>query len=189
MYATLGSAILAGILNMVWCKVNILKPLAKPIDGGLKLADGKRLFGEHKTWKGVVGYVLLNSLSMLLFGLLFQALNWNDYSFIYQNHANTPLFNLLIGALIGLVYAVFELPNSFIKRRLNIKPGKTASGWKRVLFVFLDQADSIFGLCLVVCIFYHMTPLFYFVYVLVGAVTHIVINMLLYFAHLRKNMF
>ena len=189
MYATLGSAILAGILNMAWCKANFLKPLQKPLDAGKKYHDGKRIFGDNKTWKGLVGYILLNSFSMVLFGAIFQALNWNQYSFIYQNHANTPLFNLWVGALIGLVYALFELPNSFLKRRLGIKPGKTAKGWLRAFFVFLDQADSIFGLCLVVCIFYAMSPLLYLAYVLVGAATHILINILLYFAHLRKNMF
>ena len=189
MYATLLSAIFAGIFNMVWCKTRFLKKLQKPIDSGKNFKDGKRIFGDNKTWKGLLGYVVLNSLMMLVLGIFFSILNWNDYSFIYQNHANTPVFNISVGALLGLVYAVFELPNSFLKRRLGIKPGKTAKGWKRVFFVFLDQADSIFGLCLVICIFYHMSAIFYFSYVLVGTFTHIVLNMLLYFAHLRKNMF
>ena len=189
MYATLGSAILAGILNMAWCKADILKALQKPIDAGKNFTDGRRIFGDNKTWKGLLGYILLNSLSMVIFGLIFNALNWNQYSFIYQNYANTFPFNLGVGALIGLAYALFELPNSFLKRRLGIKPGKTAKGWWRGFFVFLDQADSIFGLCLVVCIFYPMSLALYFAYVLVGAATHILINILLYFAHLRKNMF
>ena len=189
MYATLGSAILAGILNMAWCKADILKPLQKPIDAGKNFRDKCRIFGDNKTWKGLVGYILLNSLSMVIFGLIFNALNWNQYSFIYQNHDNNLLFNLGVGALIGLTYALFELPNSFLKRRLGIKPGKTANGWWRAFFVFLDQADSIFGLCLVVCLFYPMSLGLYFAYVLIGAATHILINIILYFAHLRKNMF
>ena len=188
-HATLGSAILAGILNMIWCKANFLKPLQKPIDFSKKFKDGKRIFGDNKTWKGFLGYILLNSLSMLALGFLFNACNWNDFSYIWQNHANEPIFNLWCGALIGLAYAAFELPNSFLKRRLDIKPGKTANGWKRVLFVILDQADSIFGICLVVCLFYHMSVPFYFLYILIGTTTHIILNMLLYFAHLRKNMF
>ena len=189
MYATLSSAILAGIFNMIWCKADFLKPPQKPIDAGKCLSDKKRIFGDNKTWKGLVGYIFLNSLFMLILGLLFNACNWNEYSYIWQNHANEPVFNLSVGALIGLTYALFELPNSFLKRRLNIKPGKTAEGWKRVFFVILDQADSIFGICLIVGIFYKMSITFYFLYVLVGTVTHIILNMLLYFAHLRKNMF
>ena len=64
------------------------------------------------------------------------------------------LYNILIGFLLGLGYSLFELPNSFIKRRLDIKPGKTTNGFKKMFFIFLDQADSVFGVCLVVCLFY-----------------------------------
>ena len=63
------------------------------------------------------------------------------------------------------------------------------TGIKKVFFVFIDQADSIFGCVLVVCIYYSMSVGFYFAYVLVGAVTHIVINVLLYLSGLRENMF
>ena len=82
MYATLGSAILAGILNMAWCKADILKALQKPIDAGKNFTDGRRIFGDNKTWKGLLGYILLNSLSMVIFGWIFNALNWNQYSFL-----------------------------------------------------------------------------------------------------------
>ena len=188
MYVTLGSAVFAGVVNSVWCKssVNFLK---KPIDAGKNYTDGKRIFGDNKTWKGFVGYIVSNMLFAVLFGLIIDLCHWNQYGFIYQNHANTQLFNLWLGALIGLAYALFELPNSFIKRRLGIKPGKNPKGWQKIFFIFLDQADSVFGVCLVVCLFYPMSISFYLLYVLVGAVTHIIINMLLYCFGLRKNMF
>ena len=98
-------------------------------------------------------------------------------------------YNSIIGLLVGLAYVLFELPNSFIKRRLGIEPGKPAKGVKKVLFIFLDQADSMFGIVLVVACFYSMSVGFYFLYVVAGAVTHIVFNVLLYFARLRKNPF
>ena len=63
------------------------------------------------------------------------------------------------------------------------------SGARKVFFVFLDQADSIFGCALVVWMFYDLGALLYLLFVLVGAVTHIAMNMLLYFAGLRRNMF
>jgi hypothetical protein len=57
---------------------------------------------------------------------------------------------LLWGALVGLGVVVGELPNSFLKRRLDIAPGtrrRTAGG---VALVVLDQADLVPGvwLCL-----------------------------------------
>ncbi len=188
MYATLGSAVLAGIVNSIWCKskVDFLK---KPIDAGKNFFDGRRIFGDNKTWKGLVGYVFFNIIAAVVFGWIFNLFSINQYSYIYQNHTNDFLFNVGLGALIGFVYAVFELPNSFLKRRLDIKPGKSADGWKKVFFTFLDQADSVFGLCLVVCFFHPMSVGFYLLYVLVGSLTHILINILLYFIGLRKNMF
>ena len=107
----------------------------------------------------------------------------------YGKTSNTVLTNLWIGFLLGLFYGIFELPNSFVKRRLGITPGKSLSGLKKAFFVFMDQADSVFGCVLVVCIYAPMTVGFYLLYVAVGAVTHILINMLLYACKLRKNMF
>ena len=189
MYITLLSPIIAGIINSIFCKLNVFSILKKPIDNNIKLKDGKRLFGDNKTWKGLIGYIFLNIVMAVLVGAIYNLCSLNRFSFVYQNHANTPLFNVWLGFLIGLAYALFELPNSFLKRRLGIKPGKSATGWKKVLFTILDQADSIFGICLVVCLFYPMTIWFYLLYVLIGSATHILLNVLLYLAGLRKNMF
>ena len=106
-----------------------------------------------------------------------------------MNNENTILFNLMLGILLGLGYALSELPNSFLKRRLDIEPGKTISGFKKIFFIFLVQADSVFGCTLVVAMFYPMSIVFYLMYVLVGSATHLIMNMLLYFMKLRKNMF
>ena len=189
MYVTLFPLILAGIANMAWCKSGILARTKRPIDGGRCLSDGQRIFGDNKTWKGVIGYILFNTLFALLWGLLCGMAGWERLNFFYVLHDNTPAFNLLIGLLLGLAYSLFELPNSFLKRRLGITPGKSVSGARKVFFVFLDQADSIFGCALVVWMFYDLGALLYLLFVLVGAVTHIAMNMLLYFAGLRRNMF
>ena len=189
MYVTLAPTIFAGIFNMIWVKLPILKSVAKPIDCGKSLKDGHRIFGDNKTWKGIIGYVLLNVLFAVLWGFVCSGETMRSLDFFYINHENTILYNLLIGVLLGLGYSLFELPNSFLKRRLDIKPGKTISGFWKVFFIFLDQADSIFGVALVVWIFYDLGILLYLGFVLVGAATHLILNMLLYFAHLRKNMF
>ena len=75
-----------------------------------------------------------------------------------------------------------------MKRRLDIKPGKTIIGPKKYFFIFLDQADSVFGVALVVWMFYPIGIKVYLLYIIVGAVTHLLINMLLYLLHLRKNL-
>ena len=187
MYMTLLGPILAGVVNSIFCKLNIFKSLKKPLDFNKKI-KGKRIFGDNKTWKGLLGYIFFNIIFMVLVGIIYKALNIEHLNFFYINHKNTLTYNILVGALLGLFYALFELPNSFMKRRLDIKPGKTIKGPKKYFFIFLDQADSVFGVALVVWMFYPIGIKVYLLYILVGAVTHLVINMLLYLLHLRKNL-
>ncbi len=189
MYVTLCPVIIAGVLNMIWCKSKVMKWAKVPMDFGKTLSDNKRIFGDNKTWKGFFGYILLNTICAILWGAVCQAAGIEELNFFYVNNKNTFLFNLLIGILLGLGYALFELPNSFLKRRLGITPGKTISGAWRAFFIILDQADSIFGCALVVWLFYDLGIGLYLLYVLVGAFTHIIFNMLLYFCKLRKNLF
>lgn len=189
MYITLIPTVLAGIFNMIFCKLNIFNNLKKPIDNGKKLRDGKRIFGDNKTWKGLVGYLVLNVIMALIWGVICKCCLLEKYNYFYVNNQNNVLFNLLVGLLLGLGYSLFELPNSFIKRRLDIEPGKTISGLKKIFFIFLDQADSVFGCCLVVWLFYDLGIIKYLLYVLLGAITHVVLNMFLYLLKLRKNMF
>ncbi len=189
MYVTLLPAIIAGILVMVWCKTGLMKSAIKPMDMGKNFRDGKRIFGDNKTWKGFIGYLIFGAVSTVIWGAVCNGTGIDHLNYFYVNHENTFLFNLMIGVLLGLGYALFELPNSFLKRRLDITPGKTTSGGWKVFFVFLDQADSIFGCTLVVWLFYDLGIGLYLLYVLVGAFTHIVMNMLLYVCKLRKNPF
>ena len=189
MYVTLVPVILAGVLNMVWVKLPVMKFAAKPVDFGKNFTDGRRIFGDNKTWKGIIGYVLFNTVFTVLWGVICGAAHIEHLDYFYLGHENTLGFNLLIGVLLGLGYSLFELPNSFLKRRLDIRPGKTVSGFTKVFFIFLDQADSVFGVALVVWIFYDLGILLYLLYVLVGAATHLLLNMMLYFMKLRKNMF
>lgn len=189
-YISLMPVIFTGILNMIWCKMPVLKTLNQPIDKGKSLKDGNRILGSNKTWKGFVGYIIFAVICTVIWGVISKNSSYlSQNNYFYVHHENRVLYNFVIGALLGLAYALFELPNSFIKRRFGIEEGKPANGISKYFFVFLDQADSILGCVLVLCLVYKMTVLAYFGYVLIGAATHIVINILLYFVHLRKNPF
>ena len=122
MYITLSAPIIAGVLNMIWCKSNILKKYNKPMDFNKNFIDGKRIFGENKTWKGFIGYIILNIICSIFLGIIWNIFNLNNMNFFYTNMSNTIYNNLIIGLLLGLGYSIFELPNSFLKRRMNIVP-------------------------------------------------------------------
>lgn len=167
-----------------------MKAINRPIDGGRVLKDGAKVFGDNKTWKGVVSYLITGLLTTTFLGYIASiSQGFQQHNYFYMTHNNTFMYNSLIGLLLGFAYALFELPNSFMKRRIGIEPGVTLNGGLKVLFVFIDQADSIIGCALVVWLFYDIGLVIYLLFIIVGAGTHIVINMLLYMMHLRKNMF
>lgn len=75
----------------------------QPVDGGYRLADGQRLFGDHKTWRGIVAGILLTVPVAWLLGL-------------------PPL----LGALFALFSLLGDLLGSFTKRRRQLAPGARA---------------------------------------------------------------
>lgn len=186
MYVTMLPVILAGIMNMLFVKTSLYARINRPMDGGRTLRDGKRLFGDNKTWAGFFGMVLASALAQLLWG--FACGSFPEMCYIYYRFDNTPPFNLAAGAAMGLAYVLFELPNSFVKRRLDIPSGKTVGGIKGRVFFIVDQVDSLFGVALVYAALYPMPLRQYFLYILLGAATHIAVNSLLYATRIRKNL-
>lgn len=187
LYISLLPVILTGVLTMIWCKTDLLPALAIPIDGGLCLSDGKRLFGKNKTWKGFLGYLVLGMFSAVGWGMICGKFQLEPYNYFYFKHSNTLWFNLQIGFWLGLAYATFELPNSFIKRRFAIKEGKNTKGSKWLFFLLLDQTDSLFGCGLVLWYFYPLGWTGYLAVILLGALTHLGVNEGLYQLKLREN--
>jgi len=92
----------------------------RPIDGGRVLADGHRLFGDGKTWRGLVGGVL----SGILVGLIQWPaaaidpdLSWGPFP-----RGLLPIVVLPIGALLG------DLLGSYVKRRAGREKGARTPG-------------------------------------------------------------
>lgn len=189
---TLIPLILAGTLNMAWCKTSCAKKLMLPLDLGFCLCDGKRIFGANKTLKGFIGMWASGGIAMTVWGFicsLAPALYENSY--IYEIYGNTVAVNLVFGSLYGLAYALFELPNSFIKRHFDIAPGQSYRHGNalKVFFFLLDNSDSAFGCMLVVCLLCGLGIKEYFIGVFFGTLAHAPVNLLLYTLRLRKTMF
>ena len=129
----------------------------KPIDGGKILWDGRRLFGDHKTWRGILLGPLYIGIPIsiaifILFLILWQFIGpafelairydlyviYDDISYMeyYFVGGALPLgFFALILRIIILTYSagIGDLVGSFIKRRLNFKSGGFAP--------IIDQLD------------------------------------------------
>ena len=188
LYLTLMPVILAGIANMIFCKSSLLDSVNQPIDAGRLLGDGRRLFGANKTWKGFWGMVVWGLLAQLIWSFfLARQPDLEKRHLIYAHYPNKLATNFPLGILLGLAYVVFELPNSYLKRRLDISPGKTAKDAWKYPFILLDQIDSLIGILLVLHLYISLDWAQVIGLLLVGTLTHLGVNRLLYLAKLRQN--
>lgn len=106
--------------------------LARPLDGG-RTWRGRRVLGDHKTWRGLLAGVAVGALT-------FAAQRW-----LWQHGFAHRLALLdygacdpwLPGALLGLGAGLGDAVKSFAKRRLDIAPGASWLGF--------DQLDFMLG--------------------------------------------
>ena len=103
------------------------------------------LFGANKRWRGLISLPLAMVASVCLLYLV-ETLIPLEIPISFGD------FNLIeFGLLVGFVFNLAELPNSFIKRRLNIPPGDENSQ----LFYAIDHMDSPFGVLILWYFYYH----------------------------------
>ena len=186
LYITMMPVIISGILNMLFTKTTIYKKYNFPIDGNKTLKDGKRIFGANKTWIGVISMVFFCTLTQVLCGFICKGLNIEYLNYFYNIKPNMLENNILIGLLLGFAYMICELPNSFIKRRIGIAPGKSGEKLFKILFLIIDQMDSMIGVMLILYMFSDINVIQYFIFVIIGAFTHIFVNYILYILKVRK---
>lgn len=187
MYVTALPVIASGILNMIFTKTKLYKRHCSPIDRGKCLSDGKRIFGKNKTWIGFFSMIFFCILTQIIFGFILKQTGLESHNELYAIYDNSFVYNLLIGFLFGLTYMLFELPNSFVKRRLNIEPGKTVFSPIGLIFFIADQIDSLIGVMAVIYFFSGISFLKYLGYIALGGITHIVINAVLFKIKIRRN--
>ena len=136
-------------------------------------------FGENKTWRGFLVVPFLSIPPMYLAVWLEKELGVSGINLGGQ-------IPWAFGLLVGFAYVLFELPNSFIKRRMGVLPGKTPKKG-RLFFIFLDQNDSALGV--LICYYFILKASFailLFTYVM-GVILHLLINFILFKLGIRKN--
>ena len=188
MYVTSMPVILGGVGNMVFTKTPLYRKHRTPIDGGRVWRDGKRIFGDNKTHIGFASMVALTAAAQVGWGSLCARQGLNALHDVYRVRKNTFALNLASGTLYGLAYAACELPNSFLKRRIDIDPGRTERGPVGAACFVFDQIDSLLGVFLVLKCFSGISWTRYLQYICLGAGTHVGVNYALYKLHIRKNL-
>ena len=82
---------------------------AVPLDGWLKLSDGRPLFGASKTIRGIVISVVCTTVAAVMLG-----------------------FGWVVGATLAAASMVGDLASSFVKRRLGLKVHAQAFGLDQI---------------------------------------------------------
>lgn len=128
-------------------------------------------FGENKTARGFLVLPVLNGIFSLLC--------------FWSLHLNLTM-GFLLGILLGLAYLVFELPNSFLKRRLGIGAGEYAqkTPW---FFLLLDKLDSAIGVVLVAYLLLPLSLEMALQLLLVAFVAHLFFSFVLVLIRIKKT--
>lgn len=83
--------------------------LGQPVDAGMRLPDGHRLFGCSKTWRGILAAILTTAAIAYILDL-----------------------SSALGALVGLSAMLGDLCASFTKRRMGLAPSSQAIGLDQI---------------------------------------------------------
>ena len=137
-----GPLFLGLVLHGLCLKFGWLRSLGAPIDRGVRVR-GRALFGANKTYRGVLAVALGSSAGYVLqsFAPKLQPPPFRDLPFAA---------GAALGFAIGAAAMRSELPNSVLKRQLDIAPGAPGRGPASALFYVLDQIDLLLGAWLVV---------------------------------------
>ena len=144
--------ILGGAIHIAVLRGGLFPTLARlPLDLGLRLR-GRRLFGANKTWRGALIMIGGTALCSVVQAQVALHADWARRLVLAEFSLEHPI---LWGLLLGSGYIGGELPNSLLKRQLGIGPGEAAaSPGLRRLFWLIDQADSLAGVLLGMCVVY-----------------------------------
>jgi CDP-archaeol synthase len=122
-------------------KFHWMSVLAFPIDGG-RTFRGKPLFGNNKTYRGLVAVSIGTAVGFGILAYILQNMLASRRSELFDYSGSKAI---LVGLAVGAAAMLSELPNSFIKRQLGIAPGAAGKNVAGFIFYILDQIDLLVG--------------------------------------------
>lgn len=154
----------AGVANMAPVLFKWIKFLDFPVDFNKKFL-GKRVLGDHKTFRGV----FFGTLMAIITAYIENIMGVFDYN------------PFILGFLLGFGALFGDMVKSFFKRQLNIAPGK--------MFIPFDQIDWILGSGLFALFYIDLTWKVFLTALVMFGVLHPLINLLGYALKIKKSKF
>lgn len=136
----IASLVLAGVCQVLWLRSDASARFTQRVDLGRTLR-GRPLFGENKTVRGFMVMVPATGASFVLVSQLAELLGWCEGLW-----SLSPLGYAGLGLAAGFGFMAGELPNSMLKRQLDVAPGQAPADRRLALLCLaLDRTDSLLG--------------------------------------------
>lgn len=158
--------------------IPLLKSFTTPIDFG-KSFRGKRILGDHKTYRGIISGVLFGTAVAGLQMMLVKIIPWLGE--LSDTVDYTSISTLFLGASLGFGALAGDAVKSFFKRQYNVASG---GSW----FPF-DQVDYIIGGLVASRLFVSLSLTTYITILVVWFVIHPVANIIGWLLHLKSKPF
>ena len=152
--------------------LDLLRALKRPISA--------RAFGANKTWRG----------ALVMGGGTFLAALALDRVPAYRERLPPEVRAagpVRVGALLGLAVVAGELPNSFVKRQLDVRPGEAARGTIGLVLYLVDQVDLLVGAWLAFALILDVRLVWVLWSVVIVAVVHQLLTTVTYALGMRAS--
>lgn len=175
---------LSGAAHVLWLRSRLSQRFCWAVDGGCTFR-GRRLFGDNKR---VCGFMVLPPVTALTFMLLGSGRELLPTVIAAGLWPLTPWQYAGLGLVCGLAFMLAELPNSFIKRQLDIAPGQTsARPWLRPIIMLVDRYDSVLGVLLALSLLVSVPVLTWLLVLLLGPAVHALFSIALHSLGLKAR--
>ncbi len=159
-------------------KLPFLRRYNQPLDFG-KTYRGKRIFGDHKTIRGIIAGGVVGLLTAGLQILLSAVFSWPESYSMGLDYGSTMI--LVMGLFMGFGALIGDAVKSFFKRQMNIAPGRS--------WVPFDQLDFVIGGAIASLPFIVLPFYMYVLTLFVALIIHPTFNVLAWILRLQDKPF
>ncbi len=179
-----GIHVIFEVLKVIWLLLPAYTPNnfavilggIKPMDFGKNFIDGKRIFGDGKTFSGFLGGILGGILVANVQRLIENAIEFRYFSALGYRDFIILVTALSCGAMFG------DLLGSFIKRRLNFERGRSFPVVDQLTFLLFSLAFA----SLTNAFWFLFTSLDILIGILITPVLHVLVNFLAFKLNLKE---